>query len=186
MAAPMLRCGFESFPRILGRALSRRSFSSTNGNDSDQTENEQTGSDGGLANNDTVDTQSKVTGFAKAFVKHATILDEPPPMVEPPRSFASMFRNSTLVHIGDGKDAVVIGKIFHVVGDDLYINFGGKFHCVCKRPSIPDIDPRRFHRGVKVRLRLHDLELAQHFIGATHDISLLEADATLLGLADKQ
>ncbi|XP_071441624.1 small ribosomal subunit protein bS1m [Hetaerina americana] len=115
-------------------------------------------------------------GFARAFEKY-TAKETPPPEEE--ESFCTLLRNSKFIDLGDPEGKLVEGTIYHIVDDDLYIDFGWKFPCVCSRPTR---NGSYYVRGAKVLLRLKELELSTRFLGAERDLTLLEADATLTAL----
>ena len=47
-------------------------------------------------------------------------------------SFEEMFRDSQFAKLVRPVDKVVVGKINHIVNDELYIDFGWKFYAVVK------------------------------------------------------
>lgn len=97
-----------------------------------------------------------------------------------PMTFAKMFRQSKFVQLGGLKGRMVSGRIVDVVDDDLYVDFGGKFHAVVQRPQNKQRD--QYAIGAVVSIRLQAWEMAARFLGASRHISLLEADAQLVGL----
>jgi len=95
------------------------------------------------------------------------------------QSFASMLRNSKLVSLGEYEGRLLRGNIIEVMDDDLYIDFGGKFHCCCPRPKK---NGEKYKRGVDVLIQLRKFEMSSSFLGSDKHITLLEADAVLKGL----
>jgi len=95
-------------------------------------------------------------------------------------TFAKMFRQSKFVQLGGLKGRLLSGRIVDVVDDDLYVDFGGKFHAVVQKPQTKQRD--QYVTGAVVSIRLQSWEMAARFLGASRHISLLEADAQLVGL----
>ena len=125
-------------------------------------------------------TKVKLSGFAQAFEKFSIANEAKDASMESkPRTFVSLLRHSKFIDLGDPEGKVVTGEIFHVVGDDLYIDFGWKFHCVCPKPKKYS---SKYVRGSKVSLKIKDLELSTRFLGASSDLTILEADCILLNL----
>ncbi|OQV14423.1 putative 28S ribosomal protein S28, mitochondrial [Hypsibius exemplaris] len=121
----------------------------------------------------------KRKGFAAAFEKFRGLTElKPQEKEEKEESFASILRKSKYIQMGHPEGKVVVGRIIQVVEDDLYVDFGGKFHCVCKRPQQNE---QEYYRGAFVRVRVGTLELSTRFLGADRDLTLLEADCALLG-----
>ncbi|CAF0984865.1 unnamed protein product [Adineta ricciae] len=95
-------------------------------------------------------------------------------------TFAKMFRQSKFVQLGNLKGRLLSGRIVDAVDDDLYVDFGGKFHAVVQRPQTKQ--RAQYTIGAVVSIRLQSWEMAARFLGAPRHISLLEADAQLVGL----
>ncbi|KOX67841.1 28S ribosomal protein S28, mitochondrial [Melipona quadrifasciata] len=111
------------------------------------------------------DKELEASNFEQTFQSLDDIKIENNMAVPKRNTFASLLRHS---------------KFIDIVNNDLYIDFGWKFYCVCPKPQK---DSTQYIRGSKVKLLIKDLELSTRFLGASSDLTLLEADCVLLGLA---
>ena len=74
--------------------------------------------------------------------KKQQLESSPEAAANPPKTFETMFRQSKFVAMGDIQNKFLVGRIVDVVGEDLYIDFGGKFNCVCQLDS-KNVDSKR-------------------------------------------
>ena len=100
-------------------------------------------------------------------------------------TFDGLLRNSKFFSSGSKTpvDKKVVAKIIAERGDDLYVDFGGKFHAVVTRPK------KNGHLYVKdrwVNVMVRDLEVTEHFLGDSKDTSLLEAHVDLVDMASRE
>lgn len=89
-------------------------------------------------------------------------------------TFAEIFGTSPFVGMGDPVGKRVEGEVVAIVDQDMYVDFGCKFHAVVPLPK-----KKGYFKGKQVIVTINDLEMTDHFLGNSQHISLLEADATL-------
>lgn len=97
-------------------------------------------------------------------------------------NFETLFENSQFVRIMNPVGKRVKGEVIAVVGDNLYVDFGCKFHAVVKRPEG---EKKLYSKDTSVVLLVKSLELTDHFLGDSKHTSLLEAEAELIGLLNE-
>lgn len=96
-------------------------------------------------------------------------------------TFSDLFQRSKFATILDPVNQNVEGEVLAIVGDNMYVDFGCKFHAVVPVPtSSTQGDGTRYEKGSKVVVRVLDLEMTDHFVGDHRDTSLLEAEAELV------
>lgn len=96
-------------------------------------------------------------------------------------SFKQLLRNSQFVKSIDPVGKKAEGEIVAVLGEKIYVDFGSKFRAVV---DMPTLEHELYVVGTKVIILVKNLEMTDHFLGAKKHISLLEAEAELVGLAD--
>ena len=92
-------------------------------------------------------------------------------------TFAEIFKRSKFAATLDPVNEKVEGEVLAVVDDKMFVDFGCKFHAVV---PVPKSRAKSYGKGTRVKLRILDLEMTDHFIGDHKDTSLLEAKAQLL------
>ena len=101
--------------------------------------------------------------------------------VKQKKTFKELFESSKFAKMVDPVGQEVEGEVIAVTEEHLYIDFGFKFHGVVDKPSGKG---KRLSKGSRVVVLVNDLEVTEHFQGASKHASLLEADIELKGYLD--
>lgn len=92
------------------------------------------------------------------------------------KSFPQLLRESNFVGIGDYVGRQCSGTVVEATDSNLFVDYGGKFLCVCK---IPRKSSKSKWVGTRVEIKILAWELSAKFIGATKDITLLESEGVI-------
>lgn len=97
------------------------------------------------------------------------------------KTFKELFESSKFARMVDPVGREVEGEVIAVTEEHLYIDFGFKFHGVVDKPTGNE---NLLSKGSRVVVLVNDLEVTEHFQGASKHTSLLEADIELKGYLD--
>lgn len=92
------------------------------------------------------------------------------------KSFSHLLRESSFIGIGDYVGRHCYGTVVEVADSSLFVDYGGKFLCVCK---VPRKSNKLKWVGTHVEIKILMWELSAKFIGATKDITLLESEGII-------
>ncbi len=98
-------------------------------------------------------------------------------------TFDALLQSSRfLAHCGETPvGQKVVANIIAERDNDIYVDFGGKFHAVVKRPKR---NGHLYTTGKWVDVILEEIEVTEHFLGDSKDTSLLEGKVKLIGLSN--
>ena len=105
-----------------------------------------------------------------------------PSEVKQGKTFKELFESSKFARMVDPVGREVEGEVIAVTAEHLYIDFGFKFHGVVDKPTG---NGDKLSKGSRVVVLVNDLEVTEHFQGASKHASLLEADIELKGYLDR-
>lgn len=99
------------------------------------------------------------------------------------KTFKELFESSKFARMVDPVGREVEGVVMAETAEHLYIDFGFKFHGVVNKPTGNE---GLLSKGSRVVVLVNDLEVTEHFQGASRHASLLEADIELRGYLDNE